>query len=108
MSTNRTLAVALAITAAVAVGAVGFIAGSRFGTAPTASSIDVDALVRQAIASRIKATPVQRIEVQDIIKNYLIANPDIVRDAMNALQVRDDAAAKAAQAMAIADNSQLI
>ncbi len=121
MSTNRTLAVALAITAAVAVGAVGFIAGSRFGAAPTASSIDVDALVRQAIASRIKATPVpgsefqavelsndQRIEVQDIIKNYLIANPDIVRDAMNALQVRDDAAAKAAQAMAIADNSQLI
>jgi protein-disulfide isomerase len=121
MSTNRTLAVALAITAAVAVGAVGFIAGSRFGTAPPASTIDIDALVRQAIASRIKATPVpgsdfqavelsddQRIEVQGIIKNYLIANPEIVRDAMNALQIRDDAAAKAAQTMAIADNSQLI
>src|SRR5438067_1000422 len=121
MSMTRNLGVALAFTVVVAVGALGYIAGGNLGRGPAATNVDVNALMREAIASRIKATPIggtdfqavelsddQRIEVQDIIKNYLIANPEIVRDAMNALQIREDATAKAAQTMAIADNSELI
>jgi protein-disulfide isomerase len=122
MSATRNLGVALAVTAAVAVGALGYIAGSRLGGQPASpSAAEVDALVRQAIASRIKATPIgggefqavelsddQRIEVQEIIKNYLIANPEIIRDAVNALRIREDSVAKAAQTMAIADNAPLI
>ncbi len=50
----------------------------------------------------------QRTEVEEVIKNYLIAHPEIIRDAINALQAKDDAAAQAAQTKAIADNKKLL
>ena len=50
----------------------------------------------------------QRTEVEGIIRNYLIANPEIIRDAMNALQQKEDAAAKQAQADAISSNKDLL
>jgi protein-disulfide isomerase len=125
MQTTRLLAFSLAFTTAIAVGAVGYIAGTRMGPAQapaTATTADeIDALVKQAIASRIKATPIggaqfaavelsddQRIEVQAIIKNYLIANPEIIRDAINELQNREDAAARANQVAAIDNNAPLL
>ena len=46
----------------------------------------------------------QRSEVEGIIRNYLIANPEIIRDAINELQRKEDAAAQVAQAKAISDN----
>lgn len=50
----------------------------------------------------------QRAEVEAIIKNYLIAHPEIIRDAINELQRREDAAASAQQSKAIAQNKQLL
>jgi protein-disulfide isomerase len=50
----------------------------------------------------------QRSEVEGIIRNFLIANPEIVRDAINELQRREDAQAQVAQSKAIADSSDLI
>ncbi len=44
--------------------------------------------------------------MEGIIKNYLIANPEIIRDAINELQRREDQAAQVAQAKAIADNKR--
>jgi protein-disulfide isomerase len=120
---NRTFAIAFAITAAIAIGAVGYIVGNRvtIGAPGGASQAQVDALVKQAIADRAKATPIdasqpqatelsadQQTEVQDIIKNYLIANPQIIRDAINQLQIQEDAAAKQAQSQAIADNADVL
>jgi protein-disulfide isomerase len=126
MATNRLLAVAFAAVAAIAAAAIGYIAGGRFAGAPAPSAIsavEVDALVKQAIAAQLKATPLQsngtsslaaelsndqRLEVQGIIKNYLLANPEIIRDAINELQIREDAAARAAQVAAISDNASLL
>ena len=50
----------------------------------------------------------QRTEVEAIIQNYLIAHPEIIRDAINELQRREDAAAAEQQAKAIADNKALL
>jgi protein-disulfide isomerase len=125
MPTNRALALSLAVAVAIAVGALGYIAGTRMNPAeaPAAgiTTAQIDDVVKQAIAARIKATPVagasfsavelsqdQRLEVQAIIKNYLIANPEIIRDAINELQLREDSAARAAQVAAISDNAKLL
>jgi protein-disulfide isomerase len=50
----------------------------------------------------------QRTEIEGIIRNFLIANPEIIRDAINELQRRDDEAAQVAQAKAISDNTELL
>jgi protein-disulfide isomerase len=50
-------------------------------------------------------TDEQRREVEATIRNYLIANPEIVRDAINALQAKEDAAAQVAQQDAIKQNA---
>ncbi len=50
----------------------------------------------------------QRKEIEGIIKNYLIANPEIIRDAMAELQRRQDEAEQAAQTKAITDNVALL
>jgi protein-disulfide isomerase len=50
----------------------------------------------------------QRAEVEAIIKNYLIANPEIVRDALTELQRKEDAATQMAQGKIIADSSSLL
>lgn len=47
----------------------------------------------------------QQREVEAIIRNYLIANPEIVRDAIYELQRKEDAAAKVAQVTTITENS---
>jgi protein-disulfide isomerase len=120
---NRSTAVAFAIVATLTVAVLGFLVGARYG-APPAADVDraeVAALVRQAIAEQIKASPVggapspavdlspdQQTEVEAIIKNYLIANPEIVRDAINELQRREDLAAQQAQVAAITENKELL
>lgn len=50
----------------------------------------------------------QRAEVEAIVKNYLIAHPEIIREAMDELQRREDAAAAAQQVKAITDNQNLL
>ncbi len=125
MATNRLLAASFAVTAAIAVAAVGYIAGMRLNPPPAApapamTAAQVEAVVKDAIAARIRATPIgteiaavelspdQRLEVQAMIRNYLIANPEIIRDAINELQIREDAAAQAAQVAAVSGNAALL
>jgi len=47
----------------------------------------------------------QRVEVEGIIKEYLVAHPEVIKDAMDELQRRQDAAEAAQQVSAITDNS---
>jgi protein-disulfide isomerase len=70
-------------------------------------------MTREGAAAAISATGAglsddQRVEVEAIIKNYLIAHPEIIRDAINELQRREDAAAAEQQNKAIAANRQLL
>jgi protein-disulfide isomerase len=123
MQPNRNFVVALVILAAIVAGGLGFIAGAmRPAPAPSpVTAASVEALVRQAVSERLRATPIgngetlalalseaQRQEVEAMIRNYLIANPEIIRDAINELQRREDVAARAAQVAAISDNAPLI
>jgi protein-disulfide isomerase len=50
----------------------------------------------------------EQSQVEATIRNYLIANPEIIRDAINELQRREDQAAQAAQSEAITDNASLL
>jgi protein-disulfide isomerase len=112
---NPRLALALAATAAVAVGIAGYVAGmsAPTGPGPTAAATLADE-VRSALASRANAqdgpqssmSDSQRSEIEAIIRNYLIANPEIIRDAINELQRKEDEAARLAQTQSIIDNSE--
>jgi len=46
----------------------------------------------------------QQLEIETIIKDYLMKHPEVIRDAMDELQRRQEAEAAAAQASAISDN----
>jgi protein-disulfide isomerase len=117
---NRSTAIVFAIVATLTVAVLGYMVGARYGAAPAGMDrTEVATLVRQAISDQIKASPVggtpseavdlssnQQTEVEAIIKNYLIANPEIIRDAINELQRREDAAAQQAQVAAISENRE--
>ncbi|HZP19283.1 MAG TPA: DsbA family protein [Bauldia sp.] len=83
---------------------------------PTEADVAATPAVTAPAATPVPATKVamaelsddQRAEVEAIIKNYLIANPEIIRDAMDALQKKEDAAAAAQQVSAIQDNKDLL
>jgi len=103
---------AVAILGALAIGGVGYLVGatqtlpaaSAAGAAPAADATPVAAgLVKMA-----EFTNDQRAEVEGIIRNYLIANPEIIRDAINELQRRQDAADQMAQTKVIGDSADLI
>lgn len=120
---------ALAIIVALAFGGAGYFLGVRnnpAGLTPDQRAA-VAAIVKESLpaapapasapVSKPKGTDVvsmaelsddQRSEVEAIIRNFLIANPEIVRDAINELQRREDAAAQVAQAKAISDAGDLI
>jgi protein-disulfide isomerase len=131
--------VALTIVGAVAVGAIGYIAGTRLPPSPPSEAATATAVEQYLSAHpellQPKPAPVaalmtpltptaeskmppptmtaelsddQRAEVEAIIKNYLIANPEIVGNAMDALQRKQDAAAADQQVKAIADNKDLL
>jgi len=53
-------------------------------------------------------TPAQRADVEGVIKDYLMAHPEVIKDAMDELQRRQDAAAAAQQVSAISDNSSAL
>jgi protein-disulfide isomerase len=50
----------------------------------------------------------QRAQVEGIIKEYLIAHPEVIKDAMDELQRRQDEAEQAQQVSAIKDNSSTL
>jgi len=92
-------AAALAFLIAIAAGA--FSAASAPGTSDT-----MPAMTAPMAPTPPMATPVpgrnalsddQQSQVEAIIRNYLIAHPEIVRDAIDELQRREDAATQAQQ-----------
>jgi protein-disulfide isomerase len=83
-----------------------FVAANPDLLKPPATPVDPATLAAAAPPSYLSDG--QRTEVEGVIKNYLIANPEIIRDAIAALQEKEDAAAQAAQTKAITDNKSLL
>jgi len=112
---NPRLALALAATAAVAVGIAGYAAGMRAptGSGPTAAATLIDEM-SSVLAPRASAqdgpqstiSDAQRTEIEAIIRDYLLANPEIIREAINELQRKEDEAERVAQTQTIIDNSE--
>jgi protein-disulfide isomerase len=99
-------AAGLALIGAILIAVVGYDIGLRQGAGTVAlpPAAETAAEAPAAPAAPTDLTADQQTEVEGIIKNYLIANPEILRDAFAELQRREDAAAKAQQVAAIADN----
>jgi protein-disulfide isomerase len=100
---------AFAVVAAVAVGAAGYFLGARsltgggeFSTAAVAAETEPGLSASPAAA----LSQAQKSEVEAIIRDYLIANPEIVRDAINELQRKEEEAEQVAQSQVIIDNSE--
>ena len=100
---------AIAVLGALAIGGVGYLVGAT-QTHPAASAAPVaDATpVAAGLVKMAEFSNDQRAEVEGIIRNYLIANPEIIRDAINELQRRQDAADQVAQTKVIGDSAELI
>ncbi len=109
---NARITAAIAVVAALAIGGIGYAVGisriaptANIGTAatpPDATPIGADVIKMAEFSDD------QRAEVEGIIRNYLIANPEVIRDAINELQRRQDAQAKIAQAKTISDAADRI
>lgn len=54
-------------------------------------------------AAAAEFSPVQKSEIETILKNYLMQNPEILRDAINELEKRDKAAETAARGKIVSD-----
>ena len=116
---------AFAVVAAIAVGVAGYLIGTRT-TTPPLDRAAVEAMIREIAAAAPPAAPAmsaapqsgeteeaalsdtEQREVEAIIRNHLIANPEIIRDAINELQRKEDEAARMAQSQTITDNAELI
>ena len=103
---------AIAIVGALAVGAVGYVVGtSQNRPAASAQNAATATEATPAAASAVKMAEFsndQRAELEGIIHNYLIANPEVITDAIKELQRRRDAAAQVAQTKAITDSAAQI
>jgi protein-disulfide isomerase len=109
---NSRITAAIAVVGVLAVGGVGYLVGSGqirstpspADTAPAANATPAAA----GLAKMAEFSSDQRKELEGIIRNYLIANPEVITDAISELQRRRDAAAQLAQSKAIADSANLI
>ena len=110
--------IAIAVIGAVVVGAVGYLIGVEVaGRGPSATVVESAVkdylaahpdVVKSETVAAAELTDGQRAEVEGIIRNHLIANPEIVRDAIDELQRKQDQAEQAAQVAAITDNKDLL
>ena len=109
---NSRITAAIAIVGVLAVGGVGYLAGtSQNRPAPAAADTAPAANATPATAGLAKMAEFssdQRKELEGIIRNYLIANPEVITDAISELQRRRDAAAQLAQVKAIEDSADAI
>ena len=115
---NSRITAVIAIVGAIAVGGVGYAVGtSQNRPAPAAENAAATAAAATENAAATAATSLtkvaefsndQRKELEGIIRNYLIANPEVISDAVAELQRRRDAAAQLAQTKAIEDSADLI
>jgi protein-disulfide isomerase len=116
---NFRLTALFAVLLAIAFAAAGYSIGTRHNDV---NRVAVESIVQDVLAKSKPAAPAsmpvsqpmqtaelsdgQRKDVEDTIRNYLIANPEIVRDAIDALQEKEDADAQVAQAATIKQNSE--
>lgn len=102
------LTAAIAVVGALAIGGIGYAVGTSLSRpTPPAET----AKTAPAAASPIKMAEFssdQRAELEGIIRNYLIGNPEVIRDAITELQRRRDAAEQMAQTQTIANSAAQI
>jgi len=106
---------AIAALVAVAAGSLGYGVAMHLAT-PKRS--DIERIAKQVSQAEIASRPApasmaalsdeQQHQVEATIRNYLIANPEIVRDAIDAMQQKEDAAAQVAQRGAIKQNAAVL
>jgi protein-disulfide isomerase len=109
---NSRITAAIAVVGILAVGGVGYLVGTSQNrpaptpadTAPAANATPANA----ALAKMAEFSSDQRKELEGIIRNYLIANPEVISDAIAELQRRRDAAAQLAQVKAIENSADAI
>jgi protein-disulfide isomerase len=99
---------AIAIVGALAVGGIGFVVGTGQNRPAPTTTQTAPAATPADLARMAEFSSDQRKELEGIIRNYLIANPEVITDAISELQRRRDAAAQLAQSKAIADSANLI
>jgi len=58
--------------------------------------------------TRGRVAPSQKTEIESIIKDYLLKNPEILRDAINVLEAREKAAETKARQEVVSDASGLL
>ncbi len=110
---NPRITAAIALVGALAVGGVGYLVGTSHNRPPPAAADTAapaaDATsVTAGLAKMAEFSSDQRKELEGIIRNYLIANPQVIADAITELQRKRDAAAQLAQVKAIQDSANLI
>ncbi len=114
--------IAIAAIGAIVIGAVGYLIGVEVaGRGPSAAVteaaikdylgshpdlVQAPAPAETTVVAGLNDT--QRAEVKDIIRSHLIANPEIVRDAIDEWQRKQDEAASQAQVSAISNNKDLL
>jgi protein-disulfide isomerase len=105
------------ITAAIAVvgalvGAAGFAVGTSqnfaAAAAETAAPVADATPVTAGAVQMAESSADQRKELEGIIHNYLLANPEVITEALTELQRRRDAAEQAAQVKIIEDSAASI
>jgi protein-disulfide isomerase len=121
MLMNRPVALVAEVFAALLVGAFGYFVGVKSGSPDQA---EIAAAVESYMADRPELLPAvetasastaagplgetQVAAIKDIIRDHLIANPEIIRDAINELQRKEVEAEQVAQQAAISEESDLI
>ena len=116
---NSRLAAALAVAVAIAIGAIGYaigIGGQDRELTPEQLA-QIESMVTEAVPAP-QADPIatelaslsegQRGEVEALIRSHLIANPEIIADAITELQSRQERAESTAQVETIAEYAEVI
>lgn len=67
-----------------------------------AGTVLAQAPVPAKVAPKPAVPAVQRAAIESVVRDYLLKNPEVVRDAMQALQAREEAEKAKAQALAFA------
>jgi len=114
---NFRLTALFAVLIAIAFAAAGYSIGTRHDAV---DRVAIETIVKDAVAKSQAAAPAsmmpgasqtaaltdaQRRDVEATVRSYLMANPEVIQDAENALQAKADAAAAAAQVSVIKQNS---
>ncbi len=99
---------AFLVAGVLAVGGIGYLVGTTHDRAAAETATADATPVTAGLATMAEFSSDQRKELEGIIRNYLIANPEVITDAISELQRRRDAAAKLAQTKVIEDSAAQI